>query len=74
MPLITEPQDSERMVGEVVVGETRFLGDEAAASLAPSEVTVAMAVDSSREVAGTSCFYLLRIGHLPPLLLSLLKT
>ena len=42
------------MVGEVVVGETRFPGDEAAAGLAPPEVTVAMAVDSSREVAGTS--------------------
>ena len=42
------------MVGEVVVGETRFSGDEAAAGLAPPEVTVAMAVDSSREVARTS--------------------
>ena len=42
------------MVGEVVVGETRFPGDEAAAGLAPPEVTVAMVVDSSREVARTS--------------------
>ena len=42
------------MVGEVVVGETRFPSDEAAAGLAPPEVTVAMAVDSSREVARTS--------------------
>ena len=42
------------MVGEVVVGETRFPGDEATAGLAPPEVTVAMAMDSSREVAGTS--------------------
>ena len=31
----TEPQDSERTVGEVVVGETRFPGDEATAGLAP---------------------------------------
>ena len=42
------------MVGEVVVGETRFPGDDAAAGLVASEVTVAMVVDSSREVAGTS--------------------
>ena len=54
VPPSTEPQDSEHTVGEVVVGETRFPGDEAAAGLAPPEVTVAMAVDSSREVAGTS--------------------
>ena len=42
------------MVGEVVAGETRFSGDDAAADLVAPEVTVAMAVDSSREVAGTS--------------------
>ena len=54
VPPSTEPQDSERMVGEVVVGETRFPSDAAAAGLVASEVTVAMVVDSSREVAGTS--------------------
>ena len=54
VPPSTEPQDSERTVGEVVVGETRFSGDDAAASLVASGVTVAMVVDSSREVAGTS--------------------
>ena len=42
------------MVGEVVVGETRFPGDDAAAGLVASEVTVAMVVDSSREVARSS--------------------
>ena len=54
VPPSTEPQDSERTVGVVVVGETRFPGDDAAAGLVASEVTVAMVVDSSREVAGTS--------------------
>ena len=54
MPPSTEPQDSERTVGEVVVGETRFSGDDAAAGLVAPEVTVAMGVDSSREVAETS--------------------
>ena len=38
----------------MVVGETRFSSDDAAASLVTLEVTVAMVVDSSREVAGTS--------------------
>ena len=42
------------MVSEVVVGETRFSGDDATADLVAPEVTVAMVVDSSREVAGTS--------------------
>ena len=54
VPPSTEPQDSECMVGEVAVGETRFSGDAAAADLVAPEVTMAMAVDSSREVAGTS--------------------
>ena len=54
VPPSTEPQDSERTVGEVAMGETRFSGDDAAAGLVAPEVTVAMVVDSSREVAGTS--------------------
>ena len=54
MPPSTEPQDTERTVGEVVVGGTRLSGDDATADLVSLEVTVAMAVDSSREVAGTS--------------------
>ena len=77
VPPSTEPQDSERTVGEVVVGETRFPGDDAAAGLVASEVTVAMVVDSSREVAGTShdvsLICLLHIGRLLPPLLFLLK-
>jgi len=54
VPPSTEPQDSEHTVGEVAVGETRFSSDDAAAGLVAPEVTVAMVVDSSREVAGTS--------------------
>ena len=54
MPPSTKPQDSECTVDEVVVGETRFSGDDVAAGLVALEVTVAMVVDSSREVAGTS--------------------
>ena len=54
MPLSTEPQDSQRTVSEVVVGATRPSGDEAAAVLVAPEVTVAIAMDSSRDVAGTS--------------------
>jgi hypothetical protein len=38
----------------VVVGVTRPSGDDAAAVLVSPEVTVAIVVDSSREVAGTS--------------------
>jgi hypothetical protein len=44
----------EHTVGEVVVGGTSLSGDDAAADLVASEVTVAMTVDSSRDVAGTS--------------------
>jgi len=42
------------MVGEVAVGETRLSGDAAATDLVAPEVTVAMVVDSSREVTGAS--------------------
>ena len=38
----------------MVVGVTRPSGDDAAADLVAPEVTVAIVVDSSREVAGTS--------------------
>ena len=38
----------------MAVGETGFSGDDAAAGLVAPKVTVAMVVDSSREVAGTS--------------------
>ena len=54
VPLSTEPQDSQRTISEVVVGATRPSGDAAAAVLVAPEVTMAIAVDSSREVAGTS--------------------
>ena len=54
VPPSTEPQDSQCTVSEVVVGVTRLSGDDAAADLVAPEVTVAIAVDSSREVAGTS--------------------
>ena len=54
MPPSIEPQDSQRTVSEVVVGATRPSGDDAATVLVASEVTVAMVVDSSREVARTS--------------------
>ena len=54
VPPSTEPQDSQRTVSEVVVGATRPSGDDAAAVLVAPKVTVAIAVDSSREVARTS--------------------
>ena len=54
MPPSTEPQDSQRTVSEVVVGVTRPSGDDAATVLVALEVTVAIAVDSSREAARTS--------------------
>ena len=57
--------------------EIGFSGDDAAAGLVAPEVTVAMVVDSSREVAGTShdVSLLLPSPHRPssPPLLSLLK-
>ena len=54
VPPSTEPQDSQCTVSEVVVGATRPSGDDAAAVLVAPEVTMAIAVDSSMEVAGTS--------------------
>ena len=47
MPLSTEPQDSQRTVGEVVVGATKLSGDGAAADLVASEMSVAIAVGPS---------------------------
>ena len=54
VPPSTEPQDSQRTISEVVVGATRPSGDDATAVLVALEVTMAIAVDSSREAAGTS--------------------
>ena len=59
VPLSTEPQVSERTVSEVAVGETRLSVDDAAADLVAPEVTVAMAVDSSREVTKASASFFL---------------
>ena len=53
-PSVTEPQDSGRTIVEVAVWETRLSSDDAAADLVAPEVTVAIAVDSSREVTGAS--------------------
>ena len=52
--LCAESRDSKCTVGEVAVKETGFPGDHAAADLLALEVTVAMAVDPSEEVAGAS--------------------
>ena len=49
-PLCTESQDSERMVAEVAVRGTEF----AAADLLALEVTMAMAVSSSKGLAVAS--------------------
>ena len=50
----TEPQGSERSVGEAVAEETRFLGEGAAVGLVASEVTTAMVAGSSEGLALTS--------------------
>ena len=50
----TEPQGSERSVGEAVAEETRFPGEGAAVGLVASEVTTAMVVGSSEGLALTS--------------------
>ena len=54
VPLRSETQDSECAVGEVAVRGTGFFGDSVAADLLAPEVTVAMAVEPSKEVAGAS--------------------
>jgi hypothetical protein len=53
-PLRAESQDSERTVGEVAMGETWAPDDRAARESPTSEVTVTVAVDPSKEVAGAS--------------------
>ena len=54
MLLNTEPQGSERSVGEAVAEETRFPGEGAAVGLVASEVTTAMVAGSSEGLALTS--------------------
>ena len=51
MPPSTEPQDSQRTVGEVAVGATKLSGDDAAADLVAPEVTVAIAAGPSEGLA-----------------------
>ena len=53
-PLHTESQDSECTIGEAALREMGFPGDHAAAELLTPEVTVAVAVDPSKAVAGAS--------------------
>ena len=53
------------MVGEVAVREPGFPGDHAAADLLALEVTVAVAVGSSEEVARTSQGTALVLSSLP---------
>ena len=54
MPPSTEPQDSQRTVGEVAAGATKLFGDSAAADLAALEVTVAIASGPSEGLASAS--------------------
>ena len=51
VPPSTEPQDSQRTIGEVVVGVTRLSGDGATADLVAPEVTVAIAAGPSEGLA-----------------------
>ena len=53
-PLCAESRDLECSVGEVAVREARLPGDDAAAELLTPEVTVAMVVGASKEVARAS--------------------
>ena len=54
LPWCTESQDPECTVGEVAVREIGFSGDHISADLLALEVTVAMAVGPSKEVARAS--------------------
>ena len=54
VPLHSESLDSECAVGEVAMRETGFSSDHVAADLLAPEVTVAMAMEPSEEVAGAS--------------------
>ena len=51
MPSSTEPQDSQRTIGEVAVGATKLSGDDATADLVISEVTMAIAAGPSEGLA-----------------------
>ena len=51
MPSSSEPQDSQRTVGEVAAGATKLSGDGAAADLVAPEVTVAIAAGPSEGLA-----------------------
>ena len=53
-PLCSESRDSECAVGEVAVRGTGFSGDSVAANLLAPEVTMAVAVAPSEEVARAS--------------------
>ena len=54
VPLCSESRDSECTVGEVVLRETGFSGDHAAADLLAPGVTVAAAMGPSEELARAS--------------------
>ena len=54
MPPSTEPQDSQRTVGEVAAGATKLSGDGAAADLAVPEVTMTIASGPSEGLASAS--------------------
>jgi len=51
VPLSTEPQDSQRTIGEVAVGATKLSSDDAAADLVAPEVTVDIAAGPSEGLA-----------------------
>ena len=54
VPPSTEPQDSQRTVGEVAAGATKLSGDGAAIDLAAPEVTMAIASGPSEGLASAS--------------------
>ena len=54
MPPSTEPQDSQRTIGEVAAGATKLSGDGAAVDLAAPEVTMAIASGPSEGLASAS--------------------
>ena len=65
MPPSTEPQDSQHTISEAVVGATRFSGDDAAADLVASEVTMAIAAGPSEGLALASREIALVVPSLP---------
>ena len=54
MPPSTEPQDSQRTIGEVAAGATKLPGDGAAVGLDAPEVTVAITSGPSEGLASAS--------------------